>query len=233
MKGNLMELTLQELLEKIQKPFPEFEILPKKTILLLIDMQKLAGTEGLIEEAVEKGIPPDVAKKAVKDMDERIESVLENSKKILEACRRKGIDRIHVKIESKFSDGRDVGRLHKLHNYIVPPGSVWAEFFDEVKPSEDEIVLTKTCSGAFIGTDLDRILRNLGTETLIIIGFYTDQCVETAARDAADIGYNTILVEDACATLTQELHDNAIKALKNVYVNILTTKSLLGKIDRL
>ena len=123
--------------------------------------------------------------------------------------------------------------MHKLHKYIVPPGSVWAEFFDEVKPSEDEIVLTKTCSGAFIGTDLDRILRNLGTETLIIIGFYTDQCVETAARDAADIGYNTILVEDACATLTQELHDNAIKALKNVYVNILTTKSLLGKIDRL
>ena len=228
-----MELTLQELLEKIKKPFPKFEITPGKTVLLLIDMQKLAGTDWLIEEAVEQGIPADVAKKAVKDMDKRIEKVLENSEKILEACRKKGIDRIHVKIESKFEDGRDVGRLHKLHNFIVPPGSVWGEFFDEVKPSDGEIVLTKTCSGAFIGTDLDRILRNLGTENLIIIGFYTDQCVETAARDAADIGYNTILVEDACTTLTQELHDNAIKALKNVYVKVLTTDSLLAEIDRL
>ena len=228
-----MELTLQELLEKIKRPFPGFEIKSGKTVLLLIDMQKLAGTNWLIEEAVEQGIPADVAKKAVKDIDERIESVLENSKKILEACRKKGIDRIHVKIESKFGDGRDVGRLHKLHNFIVPPGSAWGEFFDEVKPSGDEIILTKTCSGAFIGTDLDRILRNLGTETLIMIGFYTDQCVETAARDAADIGYNTILVEDACTTLTQELHDNAIKALKDIYVKVLTTESLLTEIDRL
>jgi nicotinamidase-related amidase len=228
-----MELTLQELLEKIKKPFPKFELTPGETVLLLIDMQKLAGTDWLIEEAIEQGIPADVAKKAVKDMNKRVEKVLENSKKILEACRKKGIDRIHVKIESKFDDGRDVGRLHKLHNFIVPPGSVWGEFFDEVKPSDNEIVLTKTCSGAFVGTDLDRILRNLGTETLIIIGFYTDQCVETAARDAADIGYNTILVEDACNTLTQELHDNAIKALKDVYVKVLTTDSLLAVIDRL
>ena len=228
-----MELTLQELLEKIKKPFPRFGITPGETVLLLIDMQKLAGTDWLIEEAVEQGIPADVAKKAVKDMDRRVERVLENSKKILEACRKKGIDRIHVKIESKFDDGRDVGRLHKLHNFIVPPGSVWAEFFDEVKPSDDEIVLTKTCSGAFVGTDLDRILRNLGTENLIIIGFYTDQCVETAVRDAADIGYNTILVEDACTTLTQVLHDNAIKALSDVYVKVLTTDSLLAEVDRL
>lgn len=228
-----MELTLQELLEKIKKPFPKFELTLGETVLLLIDMQKLAGTDWLIEEAVEQGTPADVAKKAVKDMDKRVKRVLENSKKILEACRKKGIDRIHAKIESKFDDGRDVGRLHKLHNFIVPPGSVWAEFFDEVKPSDDEIVLTKTCSGAFVGTDLDRILRNLGTENLIIIGFYTDQCVETAARDAADIGYNTILVEDACTTLTQVLHDNAIKALSDVYVKVLTTDSLLAEVDRL
>jgi nicotinamidase-related amidase len=228
-----MELTLQEFLEKIKKGFPVFEISPGKTILLLIDMQKLAGTDLLVEEAIKKGIPIDVAKKAVKIMDERIKNVLENSKKILETCRKKGIDRIHVKIESKFGDGRDVGRLHKLLNYVVPPGSVWAEFFDKVKPSEDEIVLTKTCSGAFVGTELDRILRNLGIETLIIIGFYTDQCVETTARDAADIGYNIILVEDACTTLTQELHDNAIKAIKDVYVKVLSTESLLTKIDGL
>lgn len=228
-----MELSLEELLHKTKKPFPKFEIQSDKTVLLLIDMQKLAGSDWLVEEAVEQGIPFDAAKKAVKNMDERIERVLENSRKILEACRRKGINRIHVKIESKFSDGRDVGRLHKLHNFIVPPGSVWAEFFDEVKPIDDEIVLTKTCSGAFVGTNLDRILRNLGTEVLIIMGFYTDQCVETAARDAADLGYNTILVEDACTTLTKELHDNAVKALKDVYVKVLTTVSLLAEIDRL
>jgi nicotinamidase-related amidase len=196
-------------------------------------MQKLAGTEWIVQEAVEKGIPEVDAKEAVAEMNKRIKAVLDRAKSILEACRRKGIDVIHVKIESKTKDCRDVGRLHKLHNFMVPPGSKWAEFFEEVKPKNGEIVLTKTCSGAFTGTDLDKILRNMGVETLILVGFYTDQCVETTARDAADIGYDTILVEDACTTLTQELHDNAIKALKDVYLRTETTESILKEIQKL
>lgn len=228
-----MKLSMEKLLAKIKSPFPKFEIARGKTCLVLIDMQKLAGTEWIVQEAVEKGIPEVDAKEAVAEMNKRIKAVLDRAKSILEACRRKGIDVIHVKIESKTKDCRDVGRLHKLHNFMVPPGSKWAEFFEEVKPKNGEIVLTKTCSGAFTGTDLDKILRNMGVETLILVGFYTDQCVETTARDAADIGYDTILVEDACTTLTQELHDNAIKALKDVYLRTETTESILKEIQKL
>lgn len=228
-----MSISMKELLAKIKRPFPKFDITPGKTCLVLIDMQKLAGTEWIVREAVEKGVPEETAKKAVAEMDKRIKKVLQNAQRILEACRKKGIDRIHVKIEARTNDGRDVGKLHRLHDFIVPPGSKWAEFFEEVKPKKGEIVLTKTCSGAFTGTDLDKILRNMGIETLIMVGFYTDQCVETAARDAADIGYNTILVEDACATLTEELHNNAIEALKDVYVRTETTESILEEIEKL
>lgn len=228
-----MKLGMEELLAKLKSPFPEFKIVKGKTCLLLIDMQKLAGTEWLVQEATEKGISEEDAKKAVAEMDVRIKVVLSNAKRILEACREKGIDVVHVKIEAKTKDCRDVGRLHKLHNFIIHPGSKWAEFFKEVEPRKGEIVLTKTCSGAFVGTDLDRILRNMGIETLILVGFYTDQCVETTARDAADIGYDTILIEDACTTLTKELHDNAIKALKDTYVRIETTESILNKIEKL
>jgi len=224
---------MEKLLAKIKGPFPKFEITRGKTCLLLIDMQKLAGTEWIVQEALKKGIPEVDAKEAVAEMNNRIKGVLNNAQRILEACRKKGLDIIHVKIESKTKDGRDVGRLHKLHNFIIPPGSKWSEFFEEVKPREGEIVLTKTCSGAFTGTDLDRILRNMGMETIILVGFYTDQCVETTARDAADIGYNTILVEDACTALTQELHDNAIKALKDVYVRVETTESILKELQKL
>jgi len=224
---------MKELLAKIKRPFPKFSVVPGKTALLLIDMQKLAGVDWIVEEAVEKGIPEEVAREAVVEMDKRIRKVLGNARRILEACRKEGIDRIHVKIEAKTKDGRDVGKLHRLHNFIIPPGSEWAEFFEEVKPENGEIVLTKTCSGAFAGTDLDRILRNLGIETLIIVGFYTEQCVETAARDAADIGYNTILVEDACATLTEELHVNSIEALRDTYVKVETTESIVREIEKL
>jgi len=228
-----MEIGMKELLAKIKRPFPRFDVIPGKTCLLIIDMQKLAGTEWIVREAVEKGVSEETATEAVVEMDKRIKKVVKNAQRILEACRKKGIDIIHVKIEAKTKDGRDVGKLHRLHNFVIPPGSKWAEFFEEVKPKKGEIVLTKTCSGAFTGTDLDKILRNMGIETLIILGFYTEQCVETAARDAADIGYNTILVEDACATLTEELHKNAIEALKDAYVRVETTESILEDIEML
>lgn len=223
-------MKMEELLAKIKRPFPKFGIVPGKSALLLIDMQKLAGVDWIVEEAVKKGIAKDIAREVVAKMDKRIKKVLDNSKRILEACRKKGIEVIHVKIEAKTRNGRDVGRLHRLHNFIIPFGSTWAEFFEEVKPKGGEIILTKTCSGAFVGTDLDRILRNLGTETLIIVGFYTEQCVETAARDAADIGYNTILVEDACTTLTEEFHINAIETLRDMYVRVETTEGIMKEI---
>jgi len=125
-----------------------------------------------------------------------------------------------VKIQSRTTDERDVGRLHRKLDFIVTPGSEWAEFFDEMEPIDGEILLTKTCSGAFLGTDLDRILRSMSLETLIIIGFNTDQCVDTAARDAADIGYDVVFVEDGCTTHIQRAHQNALEAIGDVYVKL-------------
>lgn len=227
------EADLKKLLAKMLTPFPKFAVEPKKTALLLIDMQKLAGPEWIVQEAIEKGVAEKDARDAVSGMNKRFKKVNRNAKGILEACRKKGIIPIHLKIEAITKDGRDVGRLHKRLNFVIPPGSDWAEFFDEVKPKKGEIILAKTCSGAFVGTHLDRILRNMEIETLIIIGYYTDQCVTTAARDAADLGYDSILIEDACSAPTMEHHKNAIEALRDVYVKVETTKSLLEDIEKL
>ena len=138
-------MKMEELLAKIKRPFPKFGIVPGKSALLLIDMQKLAGVDWIVEEAVKKGIAKDIAREVVAKMDKRIKKVLDNSKRILEACRKKGIEVIHVKIEAKTRNGRDVGRLHRLHNFIIPLGSTWAEFFEEVKPKKKEgNLMTKT-----------------------------------------------------------------------------------------
>lgn len=223
-------MNMDELQEALKVRDRGIDIEPTKSALLLVDMQKMAGSDYLLMEAREKDIPEESIREALAEMDQRVNKVLQNAQRILEACREKGIQPIHVKIEAETPDGRDVGRLHKLVNFVLPPGSKWAEFFDEVKPIDGEIVLKKSCSGAFVGTNVDRILRNLGVETLIVVGFYTEQCVETAARDAADSGYNTILVEDACGTVTEELHNNSIKALKDLYVTVTTTDEIVEKI---
>ncbi len=75
-----------------------------------------------------------------------------------------------------------------------------------MKPLENEIVLPKTASGVFNATAIDKILRNLGIENLVITGVVTDNYVENAVRDACDRGFAVILVEDGCAAVTEELH---------------------------
>jgi len=58
------------------------------------------------------------------------------------------------------------------------------------------------------------VLRNLGIEYLMVVGLLTDQCVESAVRDACDMGFLVTLIEDACATFTQERHDATLRAIK-------------------
>ena len=71
---------------------------------------------------------------------------------------------------------------------------------DEIAPADDEMIFRKTSSSVFISTNIDYVLRNLGMRSLIVTGIMTDQCVESAVRDACDLGYLVTLVTDACTT---------------------------------
>ena len=74
------------------------------------------------------------------------------------------------------------------------------QVIDQIAPQGDEIVLAKTSSSVFISTNIDYVLRNLGVKQLVISGVITDQCVESAIRDACDPGYLVTQVSDACLT---------------------------------
>jgi nicotinamidase-related amidase len=205
------KITLTDVLHAVLKPEFKFELTVRNTALLLVDMQELASAEYLVEEAVRAGLPKDEVQEAVADFDKRIKEATFNASRILEACRKKGIPPIHVKVEAKSKDARDTGRLYRALGYIVPPGSKGGRFLPEVAPLEGEIVLTKTHSSPFIGTNLDRILRDMNIENLIVVGFYTDQCIDFTIGDAVDYGYNCILVIDACTTYLREMHEAIIQ----------------------
>lgn len=73
-------------------------------------------------------------------------------------------------------------------------------FIEGLEPHPEEIVVVKDVNGGFIGTNLDIQLRRLGVSRLVVVGFFTNMCVETTVRQAGNMGYDTYLVEDACAT---------------------------------
>jgi nicotinamidase-related amidase len=128
----------------------------------------------------------------------------------LAAARKHGILPIHIKIQTLDEDARDAGLGHKLLDWRVVPGSEGARFLDECAPNPKEMVITKTASGAFSGTGLHMALSNMGIEVLYVVGFMTDECVETTVRIGIDLGYFTNLVSDATTTYYEKNHQHVV-----------------------
>lgn len=157
------------------------------------------------------------------------ETALPNMVRLRAAARGAGVEVIYTVIESLTRDGRDRGLDYKVTGFHVPPGSWDAKMVDDLLPGPDEMVFPKTSSSVFISTNLDYILRNLGTRYLIVAGCLTDQCVDSAVRDACDIGYLVTTVTDACATHSEERHVSSLRNSRG-YSRQVTTEQIVAEL---
>lgn len=212
--------------ESVHKPLP---LDPKETVLVLIDVQDDLTSSHYGPQW--KGFGFDVPEEILKELDDYVVPAIQNVGKVLDKCREKGIRPIHIKIESYLDDAADTGRLHALACMQQPPGTPCGEFLPEGKPLTGEIVLKKTCSSAHIGTPIDMILRNMGVKNILVVGFYTDQCVSSTVRDFVDLGYATEIIDDAMAALSPERHEKALQGIRKIYAASETTQELLARLD--
>lgn len=155
-----------------------------------------------------------------------------NIARIQECCRAAGIEVMFCVIESLTQDGRDRGLDYKITGFNVPKGSWDAHVLDEIAPVGDEIVISKTASSVFNSTNIDYVLRALGVKQLVIAGIATDQCVESAIRDACDLGYLVTMVTDACATYSAARQRASESALKG-YCRQVVTSDLIAEVHNL
>lgn len=158
------------------------------------------------------------------------ETAVPNMQRLQAACRRAGIEVMYTVIEALTRDGRDLSLDYKISKLFVPRGSWDAKVVDAIAPAEDEIVLPKTSSSVFISTNIDYVLRNLGVRSLIIAGVLTDQCIDSAVRDACDLGYLVTVPTDACATLSAERHEWSLRNNRG-YCRQVSTKELVREIE--
>ncbi|MBM6581096.1 cysteine hydrolase [Microvirga sp. BT689] len=154
-----------------------------------------------------------------------------NGQAILGAWRARGLPIIHVKHDS------------------VTPGSTLAHgqpgnaFRPGFEPQDGEPVVSKSVNSAFIGTDLDLRLKRLGIRQVVVFGITTDMCVSTTVRTGANLGYDMILVEDACdcfdlpdgtggTILARTSHQVHVATLGFEFAKVVTTEEIvevLGK----
>jgi nicotinamidase-related amidase len=120
------------------------------------------------------------------------------------------------------------------------PGQPGVEFMTQARPLPGEPVIQKNVNSAFIGTDLEKRLREAKIQSLVLVGLCTDHCVSTSARMAANLGFSVTIVEDAVATFNRKGHDGAhypaeqvhrvaLASLHGEFAEVVDSKTLLEK----
>jgi nicotinamidase-related amidase len=123
------------------------------------------------------------------------------------------------------------------------PDTAGAEIHESVAPLPGEPVIIKHYPNSFRETGLLAMLQQDEIEQLIIAGAMSHMCIDATTRAAFDLGFNCIVVEDACATrdlvfknekiAAKDVHGAFMAALKMVYAEILSSEGLrLGKHTR-
>ena len=199
---------------------------PSRTALLVIDVQNYCCHP---DGAEFDGLDETAKRETYGYYFDRLDTVVyPNTRRLQEAVRAGGGEVTFTVVESLTQDGRDRGLDYKITGINVPKGSWDAQVIDAIAPVGDEIVIPKTASSVFNATNIEYVLRNLGVEYLIICGTVTDQCVDTAVRDACDKGFLVTLVGDCCATYSQERHDASMRLNKG-YCRQVTTDQLIAE----
>ena len=141
-------------------------------------------------------------------------NVLDKAAQLLAAARGAGLMVIYISV--KFRPGyperpANGGLWQGLHGATALVEGTWgAEIHDKVAPQAGEAVVTKRGVSAFAASDLEQILRAKHIGTLLLAGVATNFVVEGTARQSCDMGYETIVVGDCCASLNQEAHDASL-----------------------
>lgn len=146
-----------------------------------------------------------------------------------------------------LDDFREKGRpiVHIQHLSTRPtatfflPGTNGAEIFEEVRPLDDEALIIKHHPNSFRETTLTEYLRYLEVSHLVICGMMTHMCVDATTRAAKDLGFECIVIGDACATKDLEydgkrmdadaVQISFLAALNYYYSTVLSTKTYLER----
>ena len=202
----------------------------EQSALLYIDVQNFCARrnggefEGISEHEIEK--------KYGWYFNKLETETLPKMRKLQTAFRNTGIEVMYTTIESLTKDGRDRSLDYKITGFNVSKGSWDGQVIEAIAPSDDEIVFPKSSSSVFVSTHIDYVLRNLGVKQLAIAGLLTDQCVESAIRDACDLGYLVTQITDACQSNSQERHDRSLENISG-YCRQVNTEQLIAELKTL
>jgi len=220
----LSETAVARVVSRTGKLHPFDTIDPRRTALLVVDMQNYFVKQGHLGEVpLAREIVPNINRLAA-DLRGRGGHV--------------------VWIRNGTAGTRD--SWSNFHDWMVTPERMKRRYesmeeshdgfafwhLNDIRP--EDTTLTKTRYSAFIrgASDVERHLRDRAIDTVLITGTATNICCESTARDAMMLNFKTVMVADGLAAGTDEEHNASLSALYGQFTDVQTVDEVLQSLDR-
>jgi ureidoacrylate peracid hydrolase len=200
------------------------ELDPRRTALVVIDMQELFCAPGAPAE-----VP------GSREIVEPINQLTEELRKI-------GVPVVWCLHANTQSSGRSDWEL--FFNYIVAD-EVRVKTLESLAPGHQQIwsgltvgvadttIIKNRYSALIAGSSgLERLLRSLDVDTLLIAGTKTNICCEATARDAMMLDFKVVMVSDCCAALSDDEHRAALENMIQQFGDVMTGDEVVDRLRR-
>ena len=161
------------------------------------------------------------------------ETRMNNARRLFAGMREAGVPILHVRLAVHPNYTNVLANTPLIREWIElgawREGTWGVEFLQGLEPRDGEIVITHTRNSVFHGCSLPDALVALQAKHLYFAGVSTAYVVEGSVRQATDIGYPCTVIADACATATDEQHQNALAAMR-VLAEIVTVDEALTQL---
>jgi len=159
-----------------------------------------------------------------------VRAFLPSLNEFLERCREAG-HRIVFSTDSFLpSDPLFRGRMKP---YSIE-GTRGAQVAADIVQAPEDVWLPKRRWSAFFGTGLDQTLRNWGIETVAVAGVTTHFCVLSTAMDAFAHDFKTVILQDLCASFSEQVHQSTIENLQgeiHPWFRIMSSREFLKAVE--
>ena len=191
---------------------------PNSTALILIDMIN----------AVAKGNGPPY------NVPPNRQGVIDNFVRLVAHCREVGAPIIYITTYRRADNSdapKTIADVGGGGGAAMLEGTPAVEVIDELAPQDGDYIVVKPRFSAYYGTNMESILKSLGTETILVGGISTQRSVEGTARDAKNRDTQCVVVSDCCTAGEEDVHQMTIDSVLPLLVRVRNTDEVIAALS--
>ena len=119
-------------------------------------------------------------------------------------------------------------RINALN--LLTPGSDWVRVDDRLAMQSGEVLIEKQWASSFFKTDLDKQLRDLGVDSIVVTGLTTSGCVRATVVDGLQCDYRVVVAKEAVGDRNDEAHEANLFDMHAKYADVQSVETIISEL---